>query len=165
MWSSLSDELVWDKDKGELRILGRRQLAITPQDLCNYLDSLVGVPVSDVIINNLEFRGGKQETELFRKERPNSSVRDLIDVLIKYDSLTGVGITTVTLPEQQDKPILLEIFNPCVKGTIGAAKSFLFSWWCGALSALLGKDFEARNAAYDEKSNAMRCEILPRPKD
>lgn len=161
--SSLSDELVWDQEKGELRILGRRQLAITPQDLCTYLDTLVGVPVSDVIINNLEFRSGKQETELFRKERPNSSVSDIIDVLIKYDSLTGVGITTVTVsPEDRDKPILLQISNPCVKGTVGAAKSILISWWCGALSALFGKDFEAKDVTYDEKSNALKCNIVPR---
>ena len=163
--SSLSDELVWDKEKGELRILGRRQLAISPQDLCTYLDNLVGVPVSDVIINNLEFRGGKQETEVFRKEMPNSSVSDIIDILIKYDSLTGVGLTKVILPEDRDKPILLQISNPCVKGTVGAAKSILVSWWCGALSALFGKDFEAKDVTYDEKSNTVKCNIVPRARN
>lgn len=161
----LSDELIWDKENGEIRILGRRQMAINPQDLCSYLDSLVGVPVSEVIINNLEFRGGKQETESFRKERPTLSVSDIIGLLIKYDSLTGVGITKLHLPEEQDRPIVLEISNPCVKGTVGAAKSFLLSWWCGALSTLLGKDFETRNVFYNEKSDSIRCEIVPRPKE
>jgi hypothetical protein len=160
----LSDELLWDKEKGELRILGRRQMAITPQDLCDHLDSLVGVRVSEVIINNLEFRAGKQETELLRKERASLSVKEIIDVLIRYDCLTGVGITKVTLPDGKDWPIGLEILNPCVKGTTGAAKSLLLSWWCGSLSALLGEDFEAKNVAFDEKSNAMKCEIVPRPK-
>jgi len=159
----VSDELVWDKAKGELRVLGRRQMTITPQDLCSYLDSLVGVQVAEVIINNLEFRGGKQEAETFRKERPGSSPNDIINVLIRYDSLTGVGVTKVVIPDQPDKPIRLEIENPCVKGTIGAAKAFLFSWWSGALSALLGKDYEAKNVTFDQAANTMKCDILPRP--
>ncbi len=52
---------VWDREKGELRILGRRQTAFDAQALCEYLDSLVGVQVGEVIMSNLESRSGKQD--------------------------------------------------------------------------------------------------------
>ncbi len=159
----MSEDVVWDRAKGELRILGRRHMAISPGDLCNYLDSLVGAQVAEVIINNLEFRAGKDEAALFRRERPQATVSEIIDLFIKYDSMTGVGITKVTLPENQQGPIVVETSNPCVKGTVGAAKALLFSWWCGALSAALGRELEARNVTYDEVKNLMRCEIVPRP--
>jgi len=38
----------------------------------------------------------------------------------------------------------------------------LFSWWCGALSAILERDLEVKEAQHDEKANIMRCEITPR---
>jgi len=156
----LSEELSWDKEKGELRILGSRQTAITAQKLCDYLDSLVGLQVAEVIMNNLEFRLGKEEAAAFRQRQ--TSLSDVIDLLTKYDSLTGVGVTKVSLPENEQEPITLEISNPSVKGTSGAARAFLFSWWCGALTTLLGRDLEARDVTYSEERDVMKCRIVPR---
>jgi len=161
----MTDAPVWDKEKGELRILGRRQIAMTPQTLCNHLDSLVGVKVAEVIMNNLEYRSGKDETEIFRKEKPQATLNEMIDLLIQYDSLTGVGITKVTLPKNDHDRIMVQISNPSVKGTVGAAKAFLFSWWCGALSVLLNRELEIEDVTYDEEKNVMKCKIVSRPSE
>jgi hypothetical protein len=158
----MTDDLVWDKEKGELRILGRRQTAMTPQTLCNHLDSLVGIKVAEVIVSNLEYRSGKDETEMFRKEKPQATLSEMVDLLVRYDSLTGVGITKVTLPKNDQDHIIVQISNPSVKGTVGAAKAFLFSYWCGALTTLLNRNLEIEDVAYDEKKNVMTCKIVLR---
>jgi hypothetical protein len=158
----MTDDLVWDKEKGELRILGRRQTAMTPQTLCNHLDSLVGIKVAEVIVSNLEYRSGKDETEMFRKEKPQATLSEMVDLLVRYDSLTGVGITKVTLPKNDQDHIIVQISNPSVKGTVGAAKAFLFSYWCGALTTLLNRNLEIEDVAYDEKKNVMTCNIVLR---
>src|SRR3989304_5928633 len=56
-------EIVWDKAKGELRILGKRHTALDAQALCDHLDSLVGPTVAEVIMDNHERRLGKEEAE------------------------------------------------------------------------------------------------------
>jgi len=161
----MTNDLVWDKEKGELRILGRRQTAMTPQILCSHLDSLVGVKVAEVIMNNLEYRSGKHETEMFRREKPQATLSEMIDLLIQYDSVSGIGITKVTLPKNDQDHIIVQISNPSVKGTVGAAKAFLFSWWCGALTTLLNRNLEIEEVTYDEKKNVMRCKIVSRPSE
>jgi hypothetical protein len=83
-------------------------------------------------------------------------------MLIDGDLQTGMGLTKVMLSDDPKAPIRIEVWNPAVKGDKGAAKSFLFSWWCGALSAILERDLEVREAHHDEKANIMRCEITPR---
>jgi hypothetical protein len=158
----MTNALTWDKEKGELRILGHRQTAMTPEFLCSHLDSLVGVKVAEVIMNNLEYRLGKHETEVFRKEKPQATLSEMIDLLVQFDSASGVGITKVTLPKNDQDPITVQISNPSVKGTVGAAKAFLFSWWCGALTTLLNRNLEIEDLTYDEKKNVMRCEIVSR---
>lgn len=162
---STEDEIVSDKMKGELRILGRRQTAVTPQAICDYLDLLVGTQVAEVIMNNLEFRLGKEEAELFLKERSNSTTSDIIALMIKYDALTGMGVTEVRLPKIDEDPVLLRISNPSVVRTEGASKSFLFSWWCGALTTLLKKEMRFLDVTYDEEQNTVQCKITPRPTD
>jgi hypothetical protein len=159
---SMNNDLAWDKEKGELRILGRRQTAMTPQTLCNTLDTLVGTQVAEVIMNNLEFRSGKDEAEMLRNERPGASVGEMIDLLIKYDALSGVGITTVSLPKSQESHIVVKIWNPSVRGSVGAARAFLFSWWSGALTALLNTTIEINDVSYDEERNIMVCTLLLR---
>jgi hypothetical protein len=156
----MADELVWDRDKGELRILGMRQTAITAQALSDHLDSLVGVKVAEVIINSLEFRSGKDEAELFRKERPQATVDELINLLITYDSLTGVGITKVTFSENHEEPVVVRIWNPSVKGTVGASKAFLFSWWCGVLTTLLNRKFKIEDVTYDNEKDVSECRMV-----
>jgi hypothetical protein len=155
-------DLSWDKAKGELRLYGHRYTIVDAQALCDHLDSLVGPVVAEVIMNNLESRLGKRDAERAREEKPDGKTSEFIDLMVESDRLQGVGLTEVTLPESQPGPIRIEIANPSVKGTTGAAKAFLFSWWSGALSVLLGKEFEVKNAQYDEKQNIMACEIIPR---
>jgi len=156
----MSEEAVWDTEKGELRILGKRHTAIDAQALCNHLDTLVGVQVAEVIMHNLEFRLGKLDATKLRAEKPKATLRELVEHLAKTDRLSGLGITTVTLPENPQNPIEIEIANPSVKATSGAAKGFAFSWWTGALTALLGKEMEAKNFSYTESKNLMMSQIV-----
>jgi hypothetical protein len=153
---------VWDREKGELRIVGRRNTAIDAQALCTYLDSLVGSQVAEVIINNLESQTGKQDGDWIRKEKPELATNELIKFGEEWDRMSGVGATQVTLLEDETSPIVLEVSNPSVKGTQGAAKAFLFSWWVGMLTSLLGKNFEYKNVLYDQEKNIMKCVIVPR---
>lgn len=148
-------------EKGELRILGMRLTAIDAQSMCNHLDSLVGVKVGEVIMHNLEFRLGKLDAARLKAEKPGATLNDLIEHLRMTDRLTGVGMTTVRLPENPGGPVEVEVANPSVKATEGAAKSFIFSYWAGALSALLGKEFDMKNVIYDIEKDLMKCLITP----
>ena len=158
----MSEEAVWDTEKGELRILGQRHTAIDAQALCNHLDSLVGVKVAEVIMHNLEYRIGESDAARLRAEKPQATLPELVKHLAKTDRLSGIGIIKVTWPEDAKNPIEIEIANPSVKGPRGAAKGFAFSWWAGALTALLDKEMDAKNFIYYEERNVMRCQIIPR---
>lgn len=158
----MTDEMVLDRAKAELHLFGRRHAAIDPQSLCSHLDALVGTVVGEVMINSLETRLGREDGEWMRKAHPGASIRELVDELTEGDRVSGMGITKVALSDDPKDPIRIEIWNPVVKGEKGAAKSFLFSWWCGALTAILGRELEVKSVQYDEKANTMRCEITPR---
>jgi hypothetical protein len=149
-------------EKGELRILGMRLTAIDAQSLCNHLDSLVGVKVGEVIMHNLEFRLGKLDAARLRAEKPGAILNDLVEHLRKTDQLTGVGMTTVKLPDNPGGEVEVEVANPSVKGAMGAAKSFIFSYWAGALTALLDKEFDMKDVEYDNEKDQMKCLITPR---
>jgi hypothetical protein len=71
-------------------------------------------------------------------------------------------MTKVILPENPQDSIQLEINNPSVKGAEGAAKSFVFAWWAGALTALLDKEFDVKDVIYDEKDNMLKSQIKAR---
>ncbi len=158
----MSEDAVWDTAKGELRILGQRHTAIDAQTLCDHLDSLVGVQVAEVIMHNLEFHLGKSDAARLRAGRPQATITELVENLVKSDRLSGTGITKVTLPENPENPILIEVSNPSVKRTTGAAKSFLFSWWAGTLTALIDREFDVKYVAYDEEKNLLKCQIVRR---
>jgi len=164
MGDSVPKEIVWDKAKGELRILGQRHTALDAQALCDHLDSLVGPTVAEVIMDNHERRLGKEDADRFRRERRQASVREIIDVIIETDLMSGAGVTKVTIPEgaMYEGAILVEIHNPCVRAASGAAKAFLFSYWCGALSSLLDNEFEAKDVSYDETENLLTARIVRR---
>lgn len=149
-------------EKAELRILGMRLTAIDAQSLCNHLDSLVGVKVGEVIMHNLEFRLGKLDAARLRAEKPGATLNDLVEHLRRTDQLTGVGMTTVKLPDNPGEQVEVEVANPSVKGTEGAAKSFIFSYWAGALTALLDKEFDMQNVVYDNEKDRMKCLITRR---
>ena len=159
----MSNEPVWDNEKGELRILGQRHTAIDVQALCNHLDALTGPKVSEVIMHSLEFHLGKSDAARHKAANPNDTLTKLVAYLAKSDRLSGLGITNVTLPDTPlTSPITIEISNPSVKGTTGAAKSFLFSWWAGAMSSLLDREMDARDVLYDEDNNVMKCKLTTR---
>ena len=149
-------------EKGELRILGIRLTAIDAQSLCNHLDSLVGVKVGEVIMHNLEFRLGKLDAAKLKAEKPGASLGDLVEHLRRMDQLTGVGMTSVSIPDNPGDHVEVEVSNPSVKGTKGAAKSFIFSYWAGALTALLDKEFDVKNVVYDNERDLMKCLITTR---
>jgi hypothetical protein len=149
-------------EKGELRILGIRLTAIDAQSICNHLDSLVGAKVGEVIMHNLEFRLGKLDAARLKAEKSGAKLNDLIEHLRMADQLTGVGMTTVRLSNNPDEPIGVEVANPSVKGAEGAAKAFIFSYWAGAMTALLDKEFDLKNVVYDNERDLMRCLIAPR---
>jgi len=158
----LSDDVVWDKAKGELRILGQRHVAIDIQGFCEHLDLIVGPMVAEVVMNQHMFRQGKEDAANIRQEKPEAAIQELLDSFANAEALSGVGVVKVTIPEASPGPIDVEISNPCVKRTTGAAKSFLFSYWCGLFTQLLGKEFKINKVAYDENKNLMKCRIIPR---
>jgi hypothetical protein len=158
----LSEDVVWDKAKGELRILGQRHVAIDIQGFCEHLDLIVGPMVAEVVMNQHEFRQGKDDAASIRQEKPEAAIQELLDSFANAEALSGVGVVKVTIPEASPGPIDVEISNPCVKRTTGAAKSFLFSYWCGLFTQLLGKEFKIDQVAYDENKNLMKCRIIPR---
>jgi hypothetical protein len=158
----MTDDMVLDRTKAELRLLGRRQAAVDLQALCDHLDSLVGFVVGEVIMNNLESRLGKEDGAKVREKFPNASVDELVAKLAEVDLVSGMGITKTTLNKDQNGPIIVEIWNPIVRGSRGAAKSFLFAWWSGALTVILGRELEAKSVHYDENANLMKCEIVSR---
>ena len=111
-----SDDIVWDKSKGELRILGKRHTALDAQALCDHMDSLVGPTVAEVIIDNHERRLGKEDAARFRQEQPQATFREIIDLIIETDLLSGAGVTKITIPEEMSGgAILVEIGNPSVR--------------------------------------------------
>jgi hypothetical protein len=151
-----------EKIKDEFRLFGRRQALVDVQSLCDHLDSLVGPVVGEVIMSNLESRLGKEDATRLREANPKATVGELVTKLEEADLVTGMGITKVNVPEDPAAQIKLEIRNPIVRGNGGAAKSFLFSYWCGALTLVLGRELDIRTVDYDEKANLLRCEIGPR---
>lgn len=158
----MTEGIVSDEEKGELRILGRRRVAIDVEAFCEHLESLVGPSVAEVVMNSHEYRIGREHIKQLRSQNPQATDREIIELLSKGDRLTGVGVVKVTLPENPLNPIQLEVSNPCVKETVGVGKALICTYWCGALSFLLGKELEAKNVTYDEERNLMKCHIVPR---
>ena len=159
----MSEDTFWDTENGVLRIGGQRHTAIDAQTLCNHLDTLVGPKVAEVIIHNLEFRLGKLDATRFRNEKPQTTLRELVEYLAKTDRLSGLGITNVTfLENEKSDPIQIEIANPSVKGSTGAAKQFAFSWWAGVMTTLLDKQMEPKDIFYDREKDVISCRLVPR---
>jgi len=155
----LTDKMVLDKPKAEFRLFGQRQALVDVRSLCDHLDSLVGPVVGEVIMHNLESRLGKEDADRVREANPKATVAELLAKLEETDLITGMGVTKVSLPKDPAAEIKLEIWNPIVRGNSGAAKSFLFSWWCGALTSLLGRELDIKMVDYDDKANTLRCEL------
>lgn len=137
-------------------------MAIDAQSLCNFLDSLVGVQVAEVIMHNLEYRLGKAEAKRFMEKNPQATLNDLIEHFVEADRLSGMGITKTAWCANPGEALLVEVANPGVRGRVGASKSFIFSWWAGALSSHTGKEYDVNEIAYDEQKNITGCKIVER---
>lgn len=152
----------WDREKGELHVMGQRCAAVDACALCDYLDSLVGEQVGQVIMKNLQTRLGKEDGLRLRKENPHLNLKEQIGIVTEWDRLAGVGASRVSLVGSGSSSIVVEIINPIVKATQGAGSAFLFGWWAGVLSSLLGTDFDYANVTYDKPNDTARCQFLPR---
>jgi hypothetical protein len=160
--TSVEGNLVWDEEKGELYILGQRQTAINAQTLCDHLDTWLASVVAETMMDDLEFRLGQEDVSRVRQQMPKATVGEILEFLCQEQILSGIGIPEVRLSDNDGTPILIEIFNPCVKGVSGAAKSFLFSWWRGALTTLLGIEMQVIDVSFNEDKNMAACHVLPR---
>lgn len=160
----MREEVSWDRKRGRLNILGHRHVAIDAQALCDHLDSLLGFQVAEVVMNNHEFRLGKEDAERVRHEKPQASIQEIIDQLEEADFLSGVGMVKVKLPSDphNTNEVMVEVSDPCVKTTEGASKAFICSYWSGVMSGLLGEEFEATNLTYREDKNVLSYRIVRR---
>jgi hypothetical protein len=158
----LSSVKVVDEANSEVRIFNRRHVAMDAEALCRHLETLTGAQVAEVIIGNHESQLGKEDAEEIRKQRPHATIQELLTILAELGSLSWFGVTTAKLAEGASDGVDLEVSNPAVKGTAGAAKALMFSHWCGALAYFLGKEFEATNVTYDERQNLLKCRIVPK---
>ena len=158
----MSEDILWDKAKGELRILGQRHAAVDIQGLCDHLDLMVGTKVAEVIMNQHEFRQGKDDAARVRQKRSGETIQEMLSFFADAETLSGVGVVKVTALDTATGYVDLEISNPCVKRTTGAAKSFLFSYWCGVFTELVGKEFEIDQVTYDENKDLMKCRVIAR---
>jgi hypothetical protein len=138
-------------------ILGRRHVAIDVDALCHHLDLLVGQQVAEVIMNHHQVRLGKDGAAFIRNQNPGASPTEIIEKLAEVWRFSGIGDVKARLvgPELE-----LSIIDPCVKVTEGSAKSFMFSYWCGVLSNILGGEFEVGHLAYDSRQDVMKGRIV-----
>ena len=155
----MTNEIVLDKAKGEFKVLGQRQGLVDVESLCDHLDSLVGPVVGEVIMNNLESRLGREDAARLREANPKAAIDELVAKLEEADFVSGMGITKVTLPKDPGAQIKVQVWNPIVRRNTGASKSFLFSWWCGALTSVLGRELDIKTVDYNEKANVLMCEL------
>jgi hypothetical protein len=118
--------------------------------------------VGEVIMKNLETRLGKEDGIWLRKENPQLPPSDLINIITEWDRISGIGTTEATLVGDEPNLVLLEMSNPIIKTDHGTSRAFLFGWWAGLLTSILGKDFEYMNVVYDAAKDHMKCELVPR---
>lgn len=162
MVSQLTVSLTQDTAKCEIRILGNRHVGIDVQALCDRLDLVLGSRVAGVIMNQHEFRLGKEDAAKIRLEKPQATLREIVDIMVEAERASGVGVINVAAPDKLLGPIELEISNPCVKRAAGASEAFIFSYWCGVFSHLLGKEFKVNYATYDGDRDLLKAEIVQR---
>ena len=149
-------------ERGELLILGRRHIAIDAEALCRHLDNCVGKKVAEVIMNNHETQTGKEDVEEMRRENPQATVPEILDLMIQEDRISGMGITRIIRAEATSEPIIVEINNPAVAKTDGSAKALAFSYWAGTLSLLFGRELVVSDVIYDQSMNQLKGRLVPR---
>jgi len=142
--------------------MGSRRAAIDVVAFCDELDQLIGPIVAEVMISQCRFRMGKQDAARLCNEKSQATVREIVDLLVESERFSGIGSTRVTVPENPEQPVEIEVSTPCVTKTSGAAKFFIFGYWSGALSVLMKREMKTANVIYDEQADMVRCQIVPR---
>lgn len=154
--------MLWIKEKGELQIFGKRHIAMDAEALCQSLDSMCGYQVAEVLLHNHIRKLGREDARRTREGMPDAAMDAIVAKLLESDRLSGMGVAKFTLPHDPQAAIHVEMWNPCVKKTEGAGKSLLFSWWCGALGQLRGRDFEIADVSFDPNTNTARAILRDR---
>ena len=158
----MNSRLIVNEEKGELFIDGHRRVAIEIITLLDFMDSLIGTRVAEVMMNNIESRLGKQDCQHILNAKPQASINEIASDLVESDRVAGIGVTKITFPEDKPNEILIETANPCVTKTTGGAKSFSTSYYCGAFSLFLRKELEVRDLVYDPKANVRKFRLTAR---
>ena len=159
----MSERLTLDEVRGEVAVLGRRHAVVDIRALLNHLDALVGSQVAEVIARSLEMKLGKEDALRIHQETPKANIAEIIERLIESDRYSGFGLTNIVLTKGNPGRIHVETTNPCLKGTVGAARVFHFAWWAGVVSGLLNREFEIGDVVFDEAKNLISCDLVQRP--
>jgi hypothetical protein len=150
-----------DPEKGEVQILDRRFAVVDIAAFCQRWDTLVGRKVAGVQMKNLEYHLGVDDAKAIMRNRPDATVEQLITYLQETDRISGVGVTKVT--RTGDELFHIEIKNPVVAGTEGAAAFFASGWWCGAIDTVLKRRFDVGDPIYDREKNVLKFDLKARP--
>ena len=113
-------------------------------------------------MNNHETQTGKEDVEEMRRENPQATVPEILDLMIQEDRISGMGITRIIRAEATSEPIIVEINNPAVAKTDGSAKALAFSYWAGTLSLLFGRELVVSDVIYDQSMNQLKGKLVPR---
>jgi hypothetical protein len=150
-----------DPEKGELRILNRRFALVDISAFCQRWDTLVGRKVAGVQMKSLEYHLGEEDAKAIMRNMPNATPEEIIGYLQETDRISGVGVTKVTRTSEQ--LIRIEIYNPVVAATEGAAAFFASGWWCGAIDTVLKGRFDVRDTVHDEEKRLLGFNLAARP--
>jgi hypothetical protein len=159
-FDSFSLDLSQDHEEGEVRILDRRFAVVDIAAFCQRWDALVGRQVAGVQMKSLEYHLGVEDAEAIMRKAPSATTEQIITYLQETDRMSGVGVTKVsrTGPDL----IQIEIYNPVVAGTEGAAAFFASGWWCGAMDKVLKGRFDVRDTIYDKEKNVLKFNLTAR---
>jgi hypothetical protein len=149
-----------DRENGEVRILDRRFAVVDIAAFCRRWDALVGLKVAGVQMKSLEYHLGVEDAQAIIRNMPNATPEEIINHLQETDRISGVGVTKVTRTAEE---VHIEIHNPVVAATEGAAAFFASGWWCGAIDTVLKGRFDIKDATYDEEKHLLKFNLVARP--
>jgi hypothetical protein len=154
-------DLLHDPEKGQVQILDKRFAVVDIAAFCQRWDDLVGRKVAGVQMKSLEHHLGVDDAEAIMRNTPDATAEQLITYLQETDRISGVGVTNVT--RTGDELFHIEIQNPVVAGTEGAAAFFASGWWCGAMDTVMKRRFDVTDPTYDKEKNVLKFNLTARP--
>lgn len=160
-FDSLSLNLSLDRENGEVRILDQRFAVVDISEFCKWWDALVGRKVAGVQMKSLEYHLGQADARALMKKMPNATTEENTAHLEEADRISGVGVSKVT--RLSDELFHIEIQNPVVAATEGAAAFFASGWWCGAMDTVLKKRFDVSDIRHNEERRLLKFNLVARP--